>query len=64
MKKRFNFFKLSEKETKEIIGGVPVCGCGCAYANCGGSSTTDNFNANYDGGGGEGLISPHFEPQC
>jgi hypothetical protein len=64
MDKSFSLFKLSERETSEATGGETVCGCGCAYANCGGSSTSDNFSANYAGGGGKGLISPHYEPQC
>ena len=64
MNKKFDLYKISKRESKETIAGDPVCGCGCAYANCGGSSTSDNFNANYEGGNGRGLISPHFEPQC
>jgi hypothetical protein len=64
MNNDFNLFKLSKRETRETKGGVPTCGCGCAYANCGGSSSNDNSVANFLGGEGKGLISPHFEPQC
>lgn len=41
--------RLSEKEMQLLTGGVGSCGCGCVYAEQGGSSKTDNSNANYDG---------------
>ena len=63
MNQKFNFFKLGEREIETVKGGLRLCGCGCAYVNCGGSSTQDNENANFNGGE-DGLISPHFEPQC
>ena len=38
---------LSKREMNQIKGGVRVCSCGCAYAGePGGSSTSDNGNAN------------------
>lgn len=37
---------LKQKEMNAIVGGN-TCGCSCAYANYGGSSTSDNKNANY-----------------
>jgi len=39
-----NLESLKKKEQNVVIGGG--CGCACAYSNCGGSSTTDNKNAN------------------
>ena len=36
--------RLNEKELSQVIGGS--CGCGCFYADCGGSSTYDNWEAN------------------
>jgi len=61
MKQRFNFFKLSEKETKKVTGGAMFCPCSCAYANCpGGSSYTDNQAANHI----DGKISVEWMPQC
>ena len=49
--KRFKLNALSAeglrlKEMNAIIGGR-ACGCSCYYANNGGSSSTDNMNANY-----------------
>lgn len=45
--------KLSKGEMNSVFGGqqgpgtkILVCGCGCIWANNGGSSTTDNGNAN------------------
>lgn len=38
--------KLRQKEMNAIVGGR-ACGCSCYYANSGGSSSTDNMNANY-----------------
>ena len=61
MKSKVDLFKLTEKETQETKAGIwGSCRCGCAYVNCGGSSTLDNYDANFEGG----LISPHFTPQC
>lgn len=60
MKEKFDFFKLSERETKKVTGGAMFCPCSCAYANCGGSSFSDNSGANNE----EGLISIHWTPQC
>lgn len=49
--KRFKLNALSvaglrQKEMDAIVGGR-ACGCSCYYANSGGSSSTDNMNANY-----------------
>lgn len=42
---------LSEKEMNKILGGwTHSCGCGCIYADQGGSSTKDNFEANWKSG--------------
>lgn len=50
--------KLSKKALDKVRGGQGMtvfsdlsepCGCGCHYANSGGSSTTDNQNANAEG---------------
>lgn len=48
MKQNISLFKLSKKELRKIRGGF--CGCGCYYANCGGSSSSDNGDANASGG--------------
>ncbi|ATR96311.1 MULTISPECIES: TIGR04149 family rSAM-modified RiPP [Bacteroidales] len=37
---------LANREMKKIKGGN-CCTCGCMYANSGGSSSTDNRNANH-----------------
>lgn len=45
---------LRQKEMNAIVGGTRICSCSCYYANSGGSSSSDNKNANYalgDGGG-------------
>lgn len=42
--------ELSKKAMKSINGGHYSCGCSCYYANQGGSSSSDNGNANYDSG--------------
>lgn len=64
MKKKISLSKLTAGEMKELEAGYvvygddkKVCGCGCYYANSGGSSTTQNRDANYLGG----LTSP-LEP--
>jgi len=49
--KRFKLNALSvdglrKKEMNAIVGGN-TCGCSCAYAGNGGSSASDNKNANY-----------------
>jgi natural product precursor len=51
---------LSEKQMKEIRGGEadPKCFCACNYAGQGGSSTSDNLNANC----AEGIWSPFPGP--
>ena len=38
---------LQMKEMNVIIGGADSCGCACAYEGMGGSSFSDNTNANY-----------------
>ena len=51
MNQKFNFFKMSQKELKKTVAGAfDYCVCTCAYANCGGSSTSDNYSANNAGG--------------
>ena len=68
MKQKINLFKLSRNDLSQIAGkgcnylkkdGVK-CGCACAYADPdqGGSSTLDNRNANWAGGG---LNSPQCD---
>jgi natural product precursor len=55
--------KLQNQEMKMLNGGYSLvchddglcCGCGCYYANSGGSSATDNQNANSAGR----LMSPY-----
>jgi natural product precursor len=42
-----NTESLSDKEQRLIIGGH--CVCGCFYAGCGGSSSDDNEEANWEG---------------
>jgi natural product precursor len=42
---------LKKKEMNALTGGG-ACSCSCAYANSGGSSTTDNSQANYGLGNG------------
>ena len=61
MKKHFNFYNLAEREQKEVKAGdiPPLCLCGCAWANCGGSSSAVNYEANRL----TGKISKDFEPQ-
>jgi len=39
--------QISVRDIKRIVGGEGECCCGCFYANNGGSSTSDNFNANF-----------------
>jgi len=63
MKEMINFFKLSEREAKEVTGAGRYCTCACAYANCNGSNTDDNYEANYTGGG-RGLSSPDTQVRC
>jgi len=46
MKKNFSLYSLAEREKKEVKAGVGICLCGCAWANCGGSSTMANSEAN------------------
>jgi len=42
---------LSKLEMNQVKGGsLWCCECGCKYASSGGSSTSDNCNANYGGG--------------
>ncbi len=58
MKEKLSLMKLNEMsklETDSIKGGqvwVSIgspCGCACAWAGCGGSSSGDNYSANFDG---------------
>jgi natural product precursor len=42
---------LSRKAMNGLKGGIDYCGCSCYYAHTGGSSSDDNGNANYNGGG-------------
>ena len=45
--------QLSKDQLNAIRGGDAPgynCSCGCCYVNQGGSNTTDNLIANYDGG--------------
>ena len=51
--------ELDEREMDAIIGGAASCGCACAYVNYGGSSTTDNSNANEQ----YGYHSPGMTPE-
>jgi hypothetical protein len=43
-----NSERLNEKELNRVISGEAGCegNCGCWYAQCGGSSSIDNENAN------------------
>ena len=59
MKNKFSFYNLVEREQKDVKAGQLVCCCGCAWANCGGSSSLDNSNAN----GELGLNSKDYTPQ-
>jgi hypothetical protein len=61
MKKKFSLYKLAEREQKEVLAGDWVCVCGCAWANCGGSSTIANAEANLNYPGGK--VSRDFTPQ-
>lgn len=47
--------QLRQKEMNAIVGGYRACSCSCYYADKGGSSSSDNKNANYNLGdqGGE-----------
>ena len=52
---------LNAKRLKEVKAGcywLGPCGCACAYREAGGSTKTNNRNANNVGNGGTGLISP------
>ena len=49
--------QLSGNEQNRLKGGTNCCICGCHYSNQGGSSSTDNSNANF-AGGSSGLYSP------
>jgi hypothetical protein len=60
MNKKFDFYKLGEKEIEKVIAGFDYCVCTCAYANCGGSSTADNGSANNK----RGLHSKYLTNQC
>ncbi|HAQ65164.1 MAG TPA: rSAM-modified peptide [Bacteroidales bacterium] len=43
--------QLSKEQMNAVAGGESVtCSCGCCYANNGGSSVSDNLNANISGG--------------
>ena len=42
--------KMTNRDLGMIKGGGGDCSCGCRYANDGGSSTSDNGNANNAGG--------------
>lgn len=48
---KLNMNKLSKEQMRVVSGGAaPQCSCGCCYVNQGGSNSTDNLIANYDGG--------------
>lgn len=47
---KLNMNQLSKEQLSSVRGGAATCTCGCCYANSGGSNTTDNGIANYDGG--------------
>lgn len=43
--------ELTKRQMSSVTGGTsPTCTCGCCYENDGGSNTSDNMAANYDGG--------------
>ena len=44
IKEKMSLYQINRKEMKVLKGGL--CGCACHYANCGGSSTGDNHDAN------------------
>lgn len=49
---KLNRNQLTKEQMKTIAGGTsaaPQCTCGCCYSDSGGSNTTDNGIANYDG---------------
>jgi len=49
LKKESGLFSVEKREMKNIKGGN-YCGCACQYAGTpGGSSSSDNLNANFDG---------------
>lgn len=56
--------ELREREMYMLRGGngddLNVCTCGCAYADCGGSTTEDNANANIK----DGLYSDSGTIRC
>ncbi len=45
---KMSLYKIANKKMAKTIGcGIPGrCGCACRYANCGGSSTDNNWEAN------------------
>ena len=47
--KQISKTNLDQRQLCRLLGGS-CCQCGCHYANDGGSSTTDNYNANEAGG--------------
>ncbi len=57
MREKMGLAKLSENMMKDVKAAgywtyrdaTHNCGCGCYYAGSGGSSTNENFGANYDG---------------
>ncbi len=40
--------ELRQKEMNAIIGGTDKCSCGCGFYHQGGSSMSDNMQANYN----------------
>ncbi len=56
MRNSLNLFELEEKKMQFVKGGRYCC-CACAYADSGGSSSSANRDANYEGGE-DGLSSP------
>ena len=51
-KLRLTQLSKAELEARQMnaLKGGQLCSCSCYYANSGGSSSTDNSNANYKGG--------------
>ncbi len=50
IKEKINLFKLQDEQLLDSKGGMQnTCACGCFYADCGGSSSSANSNANFLG---------------
>lgn len=60
--KNLSLTKLNERKLKSVTAGCyPLgdCMCACAYRECGGSTKTDNRNANHSH-----VDGPKVSPQC